>query len=93
MASAAVARFGNVVASRGLRTIAVSGGTPAFAMRATAPSAWAAGKRCKSTVYAESHEYLKKVRVLIHSNGGFLAFSVLTAARTCVCVQVDVYSS
>lgn len=63
MASVAVARVGGALRSSGAvsRTMRTIAGPSSFT---AARGGWAAGlgsKRCMSTVYADSHEYLIKV--------------------------------
>lgn len=59
MASATVARFSGRVVSRSLRTIA-SGSSGVMRMPTPAAACWAAtSKRCKSTKFATTHEYMK----------------------------------
>lgn len=61
MASATVARFSGRVVSRSLRTIA-SGSSGVMRMPTPAAACWAAtSKRCKSTKFATTHEYMKLV--------------------------------
>lgn len=81
MASVAVARFGGALRSgaavRTMRTL--TGPSPCLA-RAGWLATGAGNKRCMSTVYAESHEYLTVVRGGVVPEG-LLVFSPCSAAH------------